>query len=205
MKDQWYGDNRDLVKWGVLLQLARLYGASRIVQVAYYRPEAKPEIEIDGTPYPMPEAVISHFPRDVMDIMRLNSPQAKIEVVNSPFLRREPYMRDVQDALAKLDSSESPCIIFLDPDTGLEPNNPDLKHVLKSELAQIWNAMRGNDVLVLYQHKTHEKNWIEPKQKQFESALGLSNGTAKMAQSKPATDVVFFFAQKRLIGSAQKT
>lgn len=161
--------------------------------------------EIDGAPYPVPEAVISHFPRDVMDIARLNSSEVQIEVVNSPFLRREPYMREVQDALAKLVSLKSPCIIFLDPDTGLEPNNPNLKHVLKSELVQIWNAMRGNDVLVFYQHKSHEMNWIEPKQKRFESALGLPDGTAKMAQSKPPTDVVLFFAQKPLLGSAQKT
>jgi hypothetical protein len=69
VKDKWYGDNRDLVKWGVLLKLASLYGASRIVQVAYYRPET---IEIDGVSYPMSDAVMVHFSRSVMDIVRLN-------------------------------------------------------------------------------------------------------------------------------------
>ena len=33
MKDEWYGDNRDLVKWGALLELARRFDASCIIQV----------------------------------------------------------------------------------------------------------------------------------------------------------------------------
>ncbi|WP_157844579.1 hypothetical protein [Dehalococcoides mccartyi] len=34
MKDKWYGDKRDLVKWGVLLTLAKMFSARRILQVA---------------------------------------------------------------------------------------------------------------------------------------------------------------------------
>ena len=198
MKDRWYGDNRDSVKWGVLLQLASLYDANRIMQVAYYRPEPKPEmIEIDGRKFSVPNAVIKHFPRDVKDIIRLNSPSVQIEVFDYPLLNRGEFMRELQTALARLTCVDSPCIIFLDPDTGLEPRNPGLKHVLKSELAEIWKAMRGNDVLVFYQHKSHERTWIEPKRKQFEDALGLPNGAAKMARGEAATAVVFFFVQKQ--------
>jgi hypothetical protein len=51
VKDKWYGDNRDLVKWGVLLLLAKRYAAGRIVQVAYYRPEAI-ELTVSSTPCP---------------------------------------------------------------------------------------------------------------------------------------------------------
>jgi hypothetical protein len=36
MKDEWYGDKRDLVKWGVLLHLAATFKATRILQVPYY-------------------------------------------------------------------------------------------------------------------------------------------------------------------------
>ena len=80
MKDRWYGDNRDSVKRGVLLQLASLYDANRIMQVAYYRPEPKPEmIEIDGRKFSVPNAVIKHFPRDVKDIIRLNSQAFKLK------------------------------------------------------------------------------------------------------------------------------
>jgi hypothetical protein len=82
----------------------------------------------------------------------------------------------------------------------MEPKNkPELEHVLDSELAHFWEAMRRNDVLVFYQHKTDRKkgsSWIEPKQRQFEAALTLPNGAAKMARGEAAKDVVFFFVQK---------
>jgi len=38
MRDKWYADNRDLVKWGVLLTLAERHAAKHILQVLYYRP-----------------------------------------------------------------------------------------------------------------------------------------------------------------------
>ena len=37
MRDIWYADNRDLIKWGALFHLARVFEAVRILQVAYYR------------------------------------------------------------------------------------------------------------------------------------------------------------------------
>ena len=205
MKDKWYGDNRDLVKWGVLLQLARRYSASRIVQVAYYRPEI---IEIDGCKYPIPDAVTRHFRRDLMDIDRLNSSGVQIEVFNLQLLDCNDYKRDVL-TLVKRISFGPPCIIFLDPDTGLEPQDsrPNLKHVRESDLEKIWKEMRGNDVLVFYQHAPRvakDTTWIEAKHWQFESALGLSNGDAKVARGEVAPDVVFFFARKPLPDSVQK-
>ena len=37
MRDKWHGDNRDWVKWGVLLELANRYQARQILQVLYQR------------------------------------------------------------------------------------------------------------------------------------------------------------------------
>ena len=37
MQDRWYGDNRDLVKWGTQLELAQKYRVKHILQVLYYR------------------------------------------------------------------------------------------------------------------------------------------------------------------------
>ncbi|HEV2492066.1 MAG TPA: hypothetical protein VG204_03235 [Terriglobia bacterium] len=208
VKDKWYGDKRDLVKWGVLLQLANRYAASRILQVAYYRPEAittrSETIEIDSRKCAMPDAVYMHF-RNMADITRLSSPSLQIQVVNSVWNAEGrasgAYIQEVEAARAQL-PTDSPCIVFLDPDTGLEPpkGNPKLEHVLESELKQIWEeAVRVNDVLVFYQHKAGRKkgeSWITAKREQFESALGLGNGAPKLARGEAATDVVFFFAQK---------
>ena len=61
MKDTWYADNRDLVKWGSLLRLAEMRQAEVILQVAYYRPNHWPTIDIAGSTYALPECVTAHF------------------------------------------------------------------------------------------------------------------------------------------------
>ncbi|MHB8652891.1 MAG: hypothetical protein ACYDA9_03335 [Terriglobia bacterium] len=162
----------------------------------------------------MPDAVYKHF-RDVMDITRLSSSSVQIQVVNSVWdaggRATGAYMQKVEAALAQLPTN-SPCIIFLDPDTGLEPpkSNPKLEHVLESELKQIWkDIVRENDVLVFYQHKSRiartKEAWWKLKQRQFECALGLPKEAAMMAQGQTATDVVFFFAQKSPATDQTKT
>ncbi len=40
MQDIWYSDNRDLIKWGTLFNLAEKFEASQILHVAYFRPGA---------------------------------------------------------------------------------------------------------------------------------------------------------------------
>jgi len=48
VRDLYYADNRDLVKWGVLVELGARHGARHILQVLYYRPTEWPNLEIDG-------------------------------------------------------------------------------------------------------------------------------------------------------------
>ncbi|MGD0624986.1 MAG: hypothetical protein ABSB32_09740 [Thermodesulfobacteriota bacterium] len=196
MKPEWYGDKRDLVKWGVLLHIARDHSAKRILQVAYLRPSEWPELKIDGQPRPIPEVVIGHF-RNVLDIARLSvSPQ--IEVVGLEFVDRRQYTQAVIEAIASRSDGES-CVVFLDPDTGLEPGKATFKHVLVSELAEIWHHMLPRDVLVFYQHQTRRNGqpWIEPKREQFENALGLVRCGVKVATGHAiARDVAFFYCHK---------
>jgi predicted methyltransferase len=63
MQDQWYGDKRDLVKWGTLLELAHKYKVNQILQVLYHRSNTWNPIEIDGDFVPIPAEVIQHFSR----------------------------------------------------------------------------------------------------------------------------------------------
>jgi hypothetical protein len=203
VRDFFYGDNRDLVKWGVLLQLAERFGAARILQVGYYRPEGRwPPLEIDGRECPIPDEVIRHF-RSCRDIKRLNSLDSlgvQINVLDSPFSHRERdvYLQQIFAAMSGLDPR--PCILFLDPDTGI---GRDAEHVRPGELLAIWDRMRGGDVLVLYQHAHHKKQWLEIRRREFEGALRLPAGAARHARGGMLTagkrfcrDVAFFFIQK---------
>lgn len=195
MRDQWYGDKRDLVKWGVLLELAKQYGAKRIIQIAYYRPSKWGSLEIDGRNVSLPSEVVEHF-RNLRNIKTLTT-HLRIDVIAEPFENRDHYMREIFTAIKACGRSR--CIVFLDPDTGLAPRKPRLEHVLPSELSLIWGKMRRGDVLVFYQHQTNKngKPWIEPKHVEFERALDLPKGRSKIAKGPTiARDVVFFFCKK---------
>lgn len=196
MRDQWYGDARDLVKWGVLLHLARSYSVKRILQVAYFRPSKWGQLEIDGQKHAIPEPVINHF-RNVRNILKLPC-ELEIEVLDSPFEDRGQYEQVITNEVAR----QHPCVVFLDPDTGLEPDGrPGFEHVLDSELEYVWNKMVAGDVLAFYQHQTNRNGqpWIEPKRIQFEKVLKLPRGSTKVAVGSEiagARDVAIYYCRK---------
>jgi hypothetical protein len=91
MRDQWYGDHRDLVKWGTLLELARRSRLRHILQVLYYRKSDWQQIQVDGEGTQIAEEVILHF-RDSTSIQRLSS-QVSIEVLAEEFGDRKTYLK----------------------------------------------------------------------------------------------------------------
>jgi hypothetical protein len=195
MRDKWYSDNRDLLKWGVLLTLAERFAAKHILQVLYYRPTDWAGFELDGEQVPLPPAVIQHF-RRVAAASAIQS-SAAIDVFGDPLTDRDGYQHAVIDQIRC--RSATPGIVFLDPDTGLESQTPSLDHVLDQEVAELWRELKAGDLLVVYQHQTSRNGqpWIAPKKEQFERAIGLPVGSAKLARSERiARDVVFFYAQK---------
>jgi hypothetical protein len=197
MKDEWYADKRDLVKWGSLLLLAEQHRLSRIVQVAYYRSSTWPSLEIDGVKHALPDAIVAHF-RDVRGVRRLSA-GVQIDVVDVPLERgRTEYLRAVVTAIT---AAREPKLVFLDPDTGLEPvpGKGGLTHVLEQELQSIWASLGPRDLLALYQHQTNRNGtpWLEPKRQQFERALSLPAGAAKVARAPEiARDVVLIYSSR---------
>jgi hypothetical protein len=202
MQDRFYGDNRDLVKWGTLFELARRYGANQILQVLYYRPNSWPRITVGGEEVGIAEEVTQHF-RNSKSIrcLKRSDPLVFVEVLGDTFSSRHQYLSYIISAITK--RSSKPGIVFLDPDTGLEPpsRNSNLGHVLYDELTEIWRNLESGDVLVLYQHKTGMNNndFITPKLNEFVKALGIDSAKAKYAHAptfNTANDVAFFYAKK---------
>jgi hypothetical protein len=197
MRDRWYGDHRDLVKWGTLLELAGRFHAKHILQVLYYRTSQWSQIEVGGTSVDIAPEVIQHF-RNVNSIRKLRC-SFPIEVLNEEFGDRGNYLQTVTSVIRA--RAARPGIVFLDPDTGLEPpsGNYGPTHVLNCELRSIWGALSSGDVLVFYQHETNKNGdpWIQPKLDQFANALGIRPDQAKSARGPMiARDVAFFFAEK---------
>ena len=48
MRDKWYADKRDLVKWDGILHLCKEKQIKNILYVVYYRETEFPMIEFDG-------------------------------------------------------------------------------------------------------------------------------------------------------------
>jgi hypothetical protein len=194
MQDKFYSDKRDLVKWAVLHRLAEKYQAQRILQLAFYRPSKYATILLDGEERAIPQEILGHF-RDLRTVETINS-KIRVKVFAEPFEQRDNYLKSVKFFLS---SWEERCVVFLDPDNGLEPQRPSLKHVLESEAKAIWDATKSGDVYVFYQHQNNRAGlpWIEQKRGQLEGALGLPEHSIKIAKGPQiAHDVVFFYMQK---------
>lgn len=197
MKDIWYTDKRDLVKWSVLLKLAEINQMDKILQIAYYRESRFEEIQIGGMNHMIPDAVLHHF-RRIQNIRKLKS-TVRVSVFDESFGNRDEYHNNVIIYLAKYKNFK--CIVFLDPDTGLQPpkGRAGLQHVSDSEIQKVWRSMKKDDVLVFYQHQTNRNGqpWIEPKRKQLANAIGVNEGSVKIASSvKIAHDVAFYYLSK---------
>jgi len=195
MRDIWYADNRDLVKWSVLIHLAKKHDINNILQLAYYRTSEFGSITVNGTEFPIPVEVKDHF-RNINNIRNIAGSVA-VEVFDQEFKDRNRYLNQ---AIATIEKYKGmPVIIFLDPDTGLEPNNPTLNHVLDIEANKIWASLKTGDIIVFYQHQTNRNGrpWVEPKRKQFSNAINEPIENIKIASGNNiARDVVFFYAKK---------
>ena len=134
MRDKFFADNRDLVKWAVLHRLAEIFQAQRILQLAFYRQSEFANIIIDGQEYDIPQEVLAHF-RDLRTIGNINS-EIRVNVFYDLFEHRDSYLEAVKNFLSRF--LQERCVLFLDPDTGLEPQHPSLDHVLESEAKAIW-------------------------------------------------------------------
>ena len=199
MRDRWHADNRDLVKWGVLLRLADLFQAQRILQLAFYRPSEPGEfgrLTIDDKVCDLPGEVIAHF-RDLRAAGRLGA-KVRVTVFDPPYQDRDAHLRAVLALLQAF--AQERCIAFLDPDTGLEPRGKaSLDHVLASEARAVWDGLKPGDVFALYQHQTGRagRPWVEPKREQLAEALGVTGGDVRLARGdRIAQDVAFFYVPR---------
>lgn len=198
MRDKFYSDKHDLVKWAILYKLANEFLASRIIQIAFYLPSDFPKIRIAGEEYPIPPEVIAHF-RDLRKVCNINS-KIRVNVFDVNFKDREEYLDAVKSFLSSFHKER--CIVFLDPDTGLAPKRPGLEHVLESEAKEIWDKLKPDDIYTFYQHRNRKGNWIKYMKSRLEGALKLNETPLKIAheldpkKSEKTPDVVFFYAQK---------
>ncbi|MEN6420847.1 MAG: hypothetical protein ABFD76_02775 [Smithella sp.] len=195
MRDKWYADKRDLVKWGGIMHLLdKNKSIKKVIQVAYYRKDTWPSIDFneDKDPVNIPSHVLKHF-RDINLIANLDS---RIEVYAQEFSHktRQQYTNDLCEMMKGIQEKK---IVFLDPDTGLEPKKCKVENVKHCEVKQIFAALKSGDYLVFYQHKFFDSNWDEIRRSELAGSCGLSKSKIKTWKANEiANDVIFFFIEK---------
>lgn len=197
MKDTWYADNRDLVKWGTLAHVAQREALDLIVQVPYLRSGKKALLHTGKETIELPPSVWSFF-RNVSAVSSLGkSLGLDIVVISEEFepQRRAAYCRALIDRISNLSQSK---VVLLDPDTGLAPATPRAEHVTASEVEVVWDALREGDWLILYQHAWRDRNWKDDARLKFAAACGVE--CEMFTAPDIASDVAFFAAKKVSMG-----
>jgi hypothetical protein len=193
VKARYYSDKRDLVKWSVLLHLAKRTGARRIVQVACLVPDEK-ELEALALDFgrEVADEVWRHF-RDWQQVTELGRDAGiDVRVVSGEYpvqaVARDAYFARV--AAEWLAPGHDAVVLFLDPDTGLGTRR---EHVSKGHLLTLKASMTPRDVLVVYQHAPRfgPADWQVEAQQRFGAALGVPRDEVDARQSPVAKDVAF--------------
>ena len=202
MRNQWYGDNRDVVKWSTLVYLSSREGTRHILQIAMFRPDDQgPQLGRFQAgrvvpAEPLAEKVVHHFSRDLSltDIQRLaDSTDLCIDVIDRPITDRKEYFDGVCEQINRHDA---PVVAFLDPDTGLAPQNPGLEHVTESDLVSIFKVLRSGGLLVCYQHSWRKKGWEEVSRQKLARWIGVPKSEVEIFKSELASDAILLAVKK---------
>jgi hypothetical protein len=198
VRERWFGDDRDVVKWTTLLHIARSHDLAAIVYAPYWRPEPAPRVVMMGAnPIFVPDEVWRFF-RDFRRIRQLSESKPKISIVDADFnpRRRGEY---IAATIGEIDRAERPLLLFVDPDTGIAPKSAAGEHVTGEEIAQLWSALKPGEWLVLYQHARREAEWTK---KVSAELSGICGGAAvEVAQSSQFGKDVAFLCVCRQRGS----
>lgn len=208
MRDCWYADKRDVVKWGVVLLLAQKRFARTVIQVALYRAD-RPNyyLTIEGTTEsaePLPIEVIRHF-RDIDHIQNLaEKANLRIDIHKdlfqwrSEFHTREDFRRAYFDALAsRIGQYSEPVLVLLDPDTGIAPENCGYEHVTAQEIRTVLRAMKLGDILLFYQHaRLGDGEWLNTTREELRRAVGAGIPVVTVTCKEIANDVAFFVVDR---------
>jgi hypothetical protein len=194
MQPIWNGDRRDRVKWGAIYHLATQHNIRNIIWVLFHRDQTDQTLQTDNGAIPIPEPVWSHF-SDLHRIRKLwDATERTLDIFDQPF--DHPTRREyITSLIARLNQLPSRRLVFLDPDTGIEPGTATVQHVTEQDIGEIWNQLTVDDMLLVYQHADHTGTWLEQHRQQLSRACNGENVGAIRGQNI-AGDVAILFATK---------
>jgi hypothetical protein len=196
VRDIWYADHRDLVKWGSLVQIATRDGLKTIIQIPFLRADPRPTLSFASSgveeEFEIPEMVWTFF-RSVPDIEQLGQRSGlQVKLLSQWFepRRRAGYVAAAVDFVQRTSGTK---VVLLDPDTGIA-RTPKAEHAAVQDARQVWRALGRGDSLVLYQHTLRTLDWCDTSRELFGEACQIDRVETVSCQRFPG--VVFHVAKK---------
>jgi hypothetical protein len=205
MRHHFYGDRNDVWKWSIVLNEAEAGSVARsVVYVAMLTreqghvfdpvPDARPEVVrfFAAEREEFAKGPVRHVGR----LRRLFETLGKnIDIIEDRYTHpnRARYFKVVTDLLGRRPPSRHD-VVVIDPDTGIEPDKPDASHVCLEELRAVWEALRGEDVLIVYQHQYRAEDWVAAVREKLARGIGVEPTAAR---SVGDSRVQFLIAHKQ--------
>ena len=205
MRNQWYGDKRDYMKWTSLLTLANRERIGRIFQVAMQTDPGPQPVAIHSSAQPLVNQQyfaqrVAGFFHGHNDLGRIAGLDVQRGIVIEVYLRRFEHRTRGAHFVGVLERIRAPgpgTLWFFDPDTGIEPDSgATVKHVKQEELQQAFEEIPSGHLLACYQHRWFDNDWHNIARNRFGRALGVDAGLVEIFTSDDANDVIILAAQK---------
>ena len=214
MRGEWYRDKRDIVKWTSVLYLAKRQKVKCILYVAMCPSQETriPKLSTNGCDVSDAEQyfdqVIGHFRVEdwTNDLKSFGSSQGiEVEVVGGEYSAKNgtSYFKEVCEKIKVFEEKyrKSPILVFLDPDTGIEPQKAKREHVKKRDLKIVFDKLRPGDYLVCYQHRPQsvssiDRKWQKEAEKRMACAVGVNKSRVEFFESDYDSELTILAVKK---------
>lgn len=204
MKNQYFGDNKDLFKYDLALEIMR---AGLVEHFTFVPMLTKPDETKHGGKNNRNQARAGTENKELISFLNecINEERKDIEQMVDFFKRygikmtiygKDGYFSH-QERQFYFDGIESRllsrALILIDPDNGLEVKNSGEKHILYSEVKGLYERMDGGSILMVYQYfpRIPHQQYLEGRMQELKERV---NGNYPVCISD--SEVAFFFLAK---------
>lgn len=211
MKNQYFGDYRDMFKYDLILEVMKNVQSidrfSFIPMLTEFKDDNdgnkrdyNPE-KIEKRPGSQNPELVNYLKeytkkpedRNVMDIREyFRKEEIDAEIYNPPDMfihkKRDEYFSNIPDIFF------NSALVFVDPDNGLEVNNSSKKHILYPEVSSLYERMGDDSLLMIYQHFPRQKHeeYINRRKEDLRQRIGSKSEPLWISDN----EIIFFFLSK---------
>jgi len=204
MKNQYFGDNRDLFKYDLIWHIMQTglinhftfipmltedddteHGENRDRKKAKAGTENKPLVKFL-------DKYRVKSKRNIKELEGFFKDRITIYGKNKYFshLQRKEYFKQIEDKLL------SKSLVFVDPDTGLQVERSGKEHILYCEVKDLYKRMDKNSILMIYQHYPRMRTEKNIQQYFYERSEKLKNIAGDLPIYIDDNEIRFFFLTK---------